>query len=99
MAHNVGREAKTEPGDLERHLAAELSRQGMSRHETVAITALWLRNIGGKAQVLVEVKTPKRGVGWYLVLEESLNGPFSHIAEVAGILDSPEDPLTTHSAD
>lgn len=92
MVHGVGGQVKTDPGDLERHLAAELSRKGMARHETVPIMALWLRNIGGKAQVLAEINgNPRR---WFLVMEESLDSAFSHIAEVGGILDSPEDPLT-----
>ena len=92
MAHGVRSEIKTEPGDLERCLMTELGRTQMSR-EPVPILALWLRNIDGKAQVLAETDG-KHGRRWFLVIEESLTGAFSHIAEVGGILDSPEDPLT-----
>ena len=98
MVHNITGEVKLEPGDMERHLAAELSRTKMSR-EHVPITGLWLRNLGGKAQVLAEVITSKHGRRWYLVLEESLDGAFSHIAEVGGILDSQLDPLTASTPD
>jgi len=93
MAHGVGGKIDTTVGELKRHLQVELSRTGMSRN-TVPIQALWLRNIGGKAQVLAEVETRTHGRKWYLILEESLTGAFSHIAEVEGILNSPEDPLT-----
>ena len=93
MVHNVGGQVKLEPGDLERYIRTESSRKGMSR-EPIPILAMWLRNQGGKAQVLVETEG-KRGRKWFLVMEESLQGPFSHIAEVAGILDSPADPLTS----
>jgi len=65
--------------------------------ETVCITALWLRNIGGKAQVLAESKG-KHGRKWFLIMEESLDSAFSHIAEVGGILDSPLDPLTNSTS-
>jgi hypothetical protein len=44
----------------------------VAANETVSISALWLRNIDGKAQVLVEVRTEKRGRRWYPVIEESL---------------------------
>ena len=91
MSHNVG-QVKTEPGDLERHLRVEYGRTKMSR-EPVPILALWLRNINGHAQVLAETDG-KHGRKWFLVMEESLGSAFSHIAEMGGILDSPEDPLT-----
>ena len=92
MVHNVRNDIATEPGEFERHLGVEYSRKKISR-ENIPITALWLRNLNGKAQVLAE-NNGKHGRKWFLVMEESLDSAFSHIAEVGGILDSPEDPLT-----
>ena len=41
------------------------------------ITAIWLRQLDGKAQVLVEINKK-----WRMVIEETCDSPFSHIAEV-----------------
>jgi hypothetical protein len=54
------------------------------------ITAIWLRRIGDKAQVLAEIDGK-----WRQVIEESLDGSFSHIAEVVDDGTRwPVDPIT-----
>jgi hypothetical protein len=64
----------------------------MSRDTTVTISGIWLRKIGDKIQVLAESKG-KHGRHWFLVIEENIDGAFSHIAEPPGILDAQIDPL------
>ncbi len=50
------------------------------------VEAVWLRRIDDKVQVLVE------DLGkWYLVIEENVDGPFSHIAEHPSLMAAPLD--------
>ena len=51
--------------------------------------AIWLRRIGDKVQVLVEIDNR-----WYMAIEEHVDGSFSHIAEPGGAIDWPLDPVT-----
>lgn len=60
----------------------------------ICITGVWLRRIGNKAQVLLESEG-EYGKRWFLVVEEGLDGQFSHIVEPAGILNSPVDEVTS----
>ena len=56
----------------------------------IPVTAIWLRRIGSKVQVLAEIE--KRG--WCLVIEEHAVGAFSHIAEGTGAENWPEHAVT-----
>ena len=72
----------------------ETTERSINRNsETVSLSAIWLRRIGDKVQVLAESKG-KHGRHFFLVIEEQADGAFSHIVEVEGILNSPIDPLT-----
>ncbi len=52
------------------------------------VESVWLRRIGDKVQVLVE------DLGkWYLVIEENVDGSFSHIAEHPALMAAPLDTL------
>lgn len=48
--------------------------------EPLPVTAIWLRREGDKAIVLAEI-----GGDWIPLIEEHLEGNFSHIIEQAGI--------------
>lgn len=55
------------------------------------ITAIWLRSVDGKAQMLAEIDRV-----WYLMAEEILDGgPFSHIVERTGFAGKPVDRVTS----
>jgi hypothetical protein len=56
---------------------------------TVAISGVWLRRRGDRAQVLVE-----HDGRWRLLADEPLSGHFSHIIEARAIPDRPLDPVT-----
>jgi hypothetical protein len=45
----------------------------------IPVTAIWLRRIGGHAEVLVETDDQ-----WYMVIKEPINMSFSHIEEGSG---------------
>jgi len=64
--------------------------------KSVAVTGVWLRAIGGKAQVLAEVDKKFR-----LLMEYPLDGnpTFSHICETSGIISAPVDPLHRYELD
>jgi hypothetical protein len=66
----------------------------MARDATVTISGIWLRKIGDTVQVLAESKGTN-GKFWFLVIEEQVDGNFSHIVEPTGILNAPLDPLYT----
>jgi hypothetical protein len=58
----------------------------------IAINAVWLRNVGDRLQVLIETNE-----GWRLAIDTF--GPLtetqvSHIAELAGLVKAPADPIT-----
>ena len=58
----------------------------------IPVNAVWLRNTGDRLQVLIETNE-----GWRLAIDTY--GPLdetqvSHIAELAGLLKAPADPLT-----
>lgn len=55
----------------------------------ITITAIWLRRIGDKAQVLVE-----GDCGWVLAIEEYADASFSHIAEGNAAYSWPMDQVT-----
>lgn len=55
----------------------------------ITVTAVWLRRIGDRVQVLVEGER-----GWVLAIEEHADAPFSHIAEGNGAYRWPLDPVT-----
>lgn len=58
----------------------------------VLARGVWLRRLGDRVQVLVEIV----GAGdprWHLVIEESIDGEFSHIVEARGMLHAPIDPV------
>jgi hypothetical protein len=58
------------------------------------VEAIWVRRIGEKVQVLFE------SLGkWRLVIEESADGSFSHIAEHPALEAAPEDDKAAALAD
>ena len=62
----------------------------MSKSEPVGVTALWLRKMSGKAQMLAEINGK-----WYLIWEELLDGgPFSAICEARGFKNKKVDDFT-----
>ena len=57
--------------------------------DTIPISGVWLRTVGGRVQLLVEFKGK-----WRLVIDEALDGDattISHITELEGINLSPVD--------
>jgi hypothetical protein len=58
--------------------------------QIVEISALWLRKISGKAQMLAEINGK-----WLLIWEEPLDGgPFSAICEASGFKNKKVDDFT-----
>lgn len=51
-------------------------RRLFGNYTEIPITGIWLRRIGDKAQVLIEINGK-----WRLVVEEYCDASFSHIAE------------------
>lgn len=51
---------------------------------TVAVSGLWLRKMGDRAEMLAE--NPATGE-WVLLVSEQIDGNFSHICEPSGISD------------
>lgn len=58
--------------------------------EVAVVSAVWLRRIGDKAQILAEV-----GGVWRILVEEYLDSNFSHIVEARAIEFAKPDPLMT----
>jgi hypothetical protein len=56
--------------------------------ETIAISGVWLRRVGNRAVVAVEVNGQ-----WRDVITEDCDAAFSHIAEISGIAKAPETKL------
>jgi hypothetical protein len=73
---------------FERDVKAAHDQELISRE--IRITAVWLRRIGDTAQVLLEMNGRET---WHLVIEESVHGNFSHIAENTAIREAPTDPI------
>jgi hypothetical protein len=61
-------------------------------NKTFQATAIWLRRIGDKVQMLAEIDGK-----WRLAAEECFDGPFSHIAEGNGSDGWQLDPVTSGS--
>lgn len=58
-------------------------------NKSFTATGVWLRRMADTVQLLVE-----RDGRWYLAIEESIEGNFSHIAEGNGADRWPLDPVT-----
>jgi hypothetical protein len=65
----------------------------MAKQPPVSITGVWLRTIGDRVQVLLEIAGQ-----WRLINDERLGDGaktiISHITEPGGILKCPVDPVT-----
>ena len=88
----------TDPSDrarkrslCERALDKLAPRRGSPGVRREPVSAVWLRRIGDRAQVLVEM-----GGVWRVVIEEHADGSYSHIAEARSFADRPVDPVTTN---
>jgi hypothetical protein len=55
----------------------------------IGVSGIWLRRIGDRAEVLVEIHGT-----WRLVITEHVDAVFSHIANPSAIANAPHDPVT-----